>query len=36
MNFIETEIKGVWIIEPKIWGDSRGYFIETFKQELFN
>ena len=36
MNFIETAIPGVWIIEPKVWGDSRGYFVETFKQELFN
>jgi dTDP-4-dehydrorhamnose 3,5-epimerase len=36
MNFIETAIPGVWIIEPKVWGDSRGYFVETFKQELFD
>ena len=35
MNFIETEVPGVWIIEPKVWGDHRGYFIETFKKELF-
>jgi dTDP-4-dehydrorhamnose 3,5-epimerase len=36
MNFIETALPGVYIIEPKVWGDSRGYFVETFKQELFN
>ena len=35
MNFIETAISGVWIIEPKVWGDARGYFVETFKQNLF-
>ncbi len=36
MNFIETAIPGVWIIEPKVWGDSRGYFVETFKQKVFD
>ncbi len=35
MNFIETEIKGVWIIEPKVFADSRGYFMETWKKEEF-
>lgn len=32
MNFIETNIKGVFIIEPKVFVDSRGYFMESFKQ----
>lgn len=36
MNYIQTEIDGVWIIEPKIFFDSRGYFMETFKQQEFN
>lgn len=36
MNFIETQLPEVWIIEPKVFGDSRGYFVETFKQELFD
>jgi dTDP-4-dehydrorhamnose 3,5-epimerase len=36
MNFIETAISGVWIIEPKVWGDTRGYFVETFKQKVFD
>ena len=36
MNFIKTEIEGVWIIEPKVFGDERGYFTETYKQALFN
>ncbi len=35
MNYIETEIPGVWIIEPKVFADSRGYFMESFKQRDF-
>lgn len=35
MNIIETEIKGVFILEPKIFGDSRGYFFESFSQREF-
>ena len=35
MNFIEQEIKGVWIIEPRRYGDARGYFMESYKQEEF-
>jgi dTDP-4-dehydrorhamnose 3,5-epimerase len=35
MQFIEQKIKGVWIIEPKRFGDARGYFSETFKLEEF-
>lgn len=27
-----TELEGVWILEPKVFGDSRGYFMETYKQ----
>lgn len=36
MNFIEQSIQGVWIIEPKIFGDRRGYFCEVFKQAEFD
>lgn len=36
MNFIEQVIKGVWVIEPKRFGDSRGYFSEVFKQGDFD
>lgn len=36
MNYIKTEIEGVWIIEPKVFNDARGYFMESFKQEEFN
>ena len=34
-NFIETSIKDVYIIEPKMYGDSRGYFMETYKKSDF-
>lgn len=36
MNFITTNIEGLIIIEPKVFGDSRGYFFETFQKETFN
>lgn len=35
MNVIETEIEGVYIIEPKIFEDGRGYFYETYSQKEF-
>lgn len=35
MNYIQTEIDGVWVIEPKVFADSRGYFMESFKLEEF-
>lgn len=35
MNFVKTEIEGVWIIEPKVFGDDRGYFFESFSQREF-
>lgn len=34
--FKETSIKGVYIIEPKKYGDNRGYFMETYKKEDFD
>ena len=34
-KFIETEIKDVYIIEPTVFGDSRGYFMETYKEADF-
>ena len=36
MNYIQTEIDGVWLIEPKVFCDERGYFMEAFKEEEFN
>ena len=35
MEFIEQDISGVWVIEPKRFGDKRGYFCEVFKQAEF-
>ena len=35
MNYIETSIKGVYVIEPKVFNDSRGYFFECFRQAEF-
>lgn len=35
MKFTELEIKGVWVIEPKVFTDQRGYFMESFKKDLF-
>jgi dTDP-4-dehydrorhamnose 3,5-epimerase len=35
MNFIEQDIPGVWVIEPKVFVDQRGYFMESYKQAQF-
>ncbi len=34
-NFEKTSIEGVYIITPKVFGDNRGYFMETYKQSEF-
>lgn len=36
MEYTETEIKGVWTIQPKVFEDARGYFFEAWKQEDFD
>ena len=36
MNVIKTDIEGVVIIEPKVFGDHRGYFFESFSERDFN
>lgn len=36
MTYTETEIKGVWILEPKVFNDKRGYFFEAWKQADFD
>lgn len=36
MEFKETSIKGVYVIEPKVFDDARGYFFEAWKQAEFN
>ncbi len=35
MNVIKTEIEGVYIIEPKVFKDARGYFFESYSQREF-
>lgn len=35
MNVIKTDIDGLVIIEPKVFGDSRGYFFESFSERDF-
>ena len=35
MDFQELDIKGVWLIRPQRFGDIRGYFSETWKQQEF-
>ena len=35
MNVIKTNIDGVVIIEPKVFGDERGFFLETFQAERY-
>jgi dTDP-4-dehydrorhamnose 3,5-epimerase len=35
MNIIETAIPDVKILEPKVFGDDRGFFMETFRKEWF-
>ncbi|MDR0989261.1 MAG: dTDP-4-dehydrorhamnose 3,5-epimerase [Prevotellaceae bacterium] len=35
MDYLQTAIEGVWLIEPKVLCDARGYFMEAFKEEEF-
>ena len=36
MEYKSTNIKGVYIIEPRVFNDARGYFFEAFKQSDFD
>jgi dTDP-4-dehydrorhamnose 3,5-epimerase len=36
MKIIQTNIPDVIILEPKVFGDSRGFFFESFNQQAFN
>ena len=36
MDYIKTEIEGVYVIEPKVFKDARGYFMEAWKQSEFD
>ena len=35
MNVIETKIKDLLIFEPRVFGDDRGWFMESFNQQIF-
>lgn len=35
MEFIKQTIPGLVLIKPKVFGDERGYFVETFRQDKF-
>lgn len=36
MNVVKTDIEGLLILEPKVFGDARGFFYESFNQQIFN
>jgi len=33
MNIIETPLSGIIVLEPKVFGDKRGFFLETFRAD---
>ncbi len=35
MNILETTIPGVLVFEPKVWGDERGFFMETYRTNRY-
>lgn len=35
MNVIKTDIEGLLIIEPRVFGDERGFFMETWNEDAF-
>ena len=35
MEFIKTAIDGVYIVEPKVFGDHRGFFMESYSKRVF-
>ena len=34
-TFTQTEIPGVVVIEPQVFGAARGFFMETYQKDLF-
>lgn len=36
MKAIQTDIEGVLILEPRVFGDARGFFMESFNAKTFN
>ena len=35
MEFIETTLKGAYIIKPKVFQDERGFFVESYNEKVF-
>lgn len=35
MEFIKTEIEDLWLIKPKVFGDHRGFFLESYSERVF-
>ncbi len=35
MEIIETGFNGLFVIQPKVFSDSRGYFFESYKHDIF-
>lgn len=35
MNLISTALPGVVLLQPKVWGDARGFFMETYSETVF-
>ena len=35
MKILETSLPGVMVIEPQVFGDKRGFFLETFRDDIF-
>ncbi|MCZ2971010.1 dTDP-4-dehydrorhamnose 3,5-epimerase family protein, partial [Acinetobacter baumannii] len=36
MKIVETKIPDVVILEPRVFGDHRGYFMESYNKEVFD
>ena len=36
MEIIETDIKDVLVLRPRVFEDARGYFLESYNQEVFD
>jgi dTDP-4-dehydrorhamnose 3,5-epimerase len=36
VNLVETPLKDCFVLEPKVFGDERGFFFESFNQKVFN
>ena len=35
MPFVEGDLKGLWIVEPRVFEDERGYFFESYNHKVF-